>query len=108
MPLAAFLSLKVAVPPVKLTASVPITPVKERVSTASGKLTVPVLFLHGEYEFVCETITSRLADPMRQDCANLTEVRVPSGHWMAQERPQAVNAALARWLAAQLPELWIV
>ena len=73
-----------------------------------GQLTLPVLFLHGEYDFVCETVTSRLADPMRQDCANLTEVRVPSGHWMAQERPQAVNAALARWLAAQLPELWIV
>src|SRR6266540_2154271 len=72
-----------------------------------GMLTLPVLFLHGEYDFVCETVTSRLAEPMRQDCANLTEVRVPSGHWMAQERPEAVNAALARWLAAQLPELWI-
>src|SRR6266545_7293967 len=72
-----------------------------------GMITLPVLFLHGEYDFVCETVTSRLAEPMRQDCANLTEVRVPSGHWMAQERPAAVNAALARWLAAQLPELWI-
>ena len=44
--------------------------------------------------------------PMRRDCANLTEARVPSGHWMAQERPIAVNAALARWLAARFPELW--
>ena len=45
---------------------------------------------------------------MRQDCRNLTEVTVRSGHWMAQEKPVAVNAALAKWLAAQFPELWPV
>ena len=43
---------------------------------------------------------------MRQDCRNLTEVIVPSGHWMAQEKPLAVNAALAKWLSTQFPELW--
>jgi pimeloyl-ACP methyl ester carboxylesterase len=73
-----------------------------------GRLSLPVLFLHGEYDFTCETVDSRLADPMRQDCTSLTEVRVPSGHWMAQEQPRAVNAALAKWLAVQRPELWIV
>jgi len=73
-----------------------------------GKLSLPVLFLHGEYDYTCETVTSRLADPMRGDCRNLTEVIVPSGHWMAQEKPRAVNAALARWLAVKLPEIWPV
>jgi pimeloyl-ACP methyl ester carboxylesterase len=73
-----------------------------------GKLSLPVLFLHGEYDYTCETVTSRLADPMRGDCRNLTEVIVPSGHWMAQEKPLAVNAALAKWLAVQLPEIWPV
>jgi pimeloyl-ACP methyl ester carboxylesterase len=72
-----------------------------------GTLRMPVLFLHGEYDYTCETVASRLAEPMRQDCRNLTEVIVPSGHWMAQEKPVAVNAALAKWLAVQLPELWI-
>jgi len=71
-----------------------------------GKLSMPVLFLHGEYDYTCETIDSRLAEPMRQDCRDLTEVIVPSGHWMAQEKPVVVNAALARWLAARFPELW--
>jgi pimeloyl-ACP methyl ester carboxylesterase len=71
-----------------------------------GKLLLPVLFLHGEYDYTCETVTSRLADPMRGDCRRLTEVIVPSGHWMAQEKPRAVNAALAKWLAVQLPEIW--
>jgi hypothetical protein len=27
---------------------------------------------------------------------------------MAQEQPQAVNAALAKWLAGRLPTLWRV
>jgi pimeloyl-ACP methyl ester carboxylesterase len=71
-----------------------------------GKLRMPVLFLHGEYDYTCETVSSRLADPMRHDCQNLTEVVVQSGHWMAQEKPLAVNAALAKWLSAQFPELW--
>ncbi len=71
-----------------------------------GKLNLPVLFLHGAYDYTCETITSRLAEPMRADCADLTEVVVPSGHWMAQEKPVAVNAALARWIATRLPQAW--
>ena len=71
-----------------------------------GALDLPVLFLHGEYDYTCETVASRLAEPMRQDCRNLTEAIVRSGHWMAQEQPGAVNAALAKWLAIQLPEIW--
>jgi pimeloyl-ACP methyl ester carboxylesterase len=71
-----------------------------------GRLDLPVLFLHGAYDQTCETMTSRLAEPMRRDCADLTETVVPSGHWMAQEKPAQVNAALAKWLAAKFPALW--
>jgi len=71
-----------------------------------GRLAMPVLFLHGAYDTTCETMQSRLAEPMRADCADLTEVVVKSGHWMAQEQPVAVNAALAKWLAAKLPSYW--
>jgi pimeloyl-ACP methyl ester carboxylesterase len=71
-----------------------------------GKLSMPVLFLHGAYDTTCETMTSRFPEPMRRDCADLTEVVVRSGHWMAQEQPVAVNAALAKWLAAKLPDYW--
>ena len=66
-----------------------------------GKLTLPVLFLHGAYDYTCKTIDSRLAEPMRRDCTDLTEVVVPSGHWMAQERPIEVNAALAKMACYQ-------
>jgi pimeloyl-ACP methyl ester carboxylesterase len=71
-----------------------------------GRLAMPVLFLHGGYDYTCETIDSRLAEPMREHCVDLTEVVVQSGHWMAQENPVAVNAALARFLAAKLPAAW--
>jgi pimeloyl-ACP methyl ester carboxylesterase len=73
---------------------------------ANWRLTMPVLFMHGAYDYVFETIDSRLAEPMRANCTNLTEVTVLSGHWMAQERPTQVNAALAKWLALKLPEHW--
>jgi pimeloyl-ACP methyl ester carboxylesterase len=71
-----------------------------------GRLSMPVLFLHGAYDTTCETMTSPLAEPMRRDCEDLTEGVVNSGHWMAQEQPVAVNAALARWLATKLPDYW--
>jgi pimeloyl-ACP methyl ester carboxylesterase len=72
----------------------------------SPKLSMPVLFLHGAYDTTCETVNSRFAEPMRGDCSDLTEVVVKSGHWMAQEQPVAVNAALTKWLAAKLPDYW--
>ena len=73
---------------------------------ANWRLDIPVLFLHAEYDYICETIVSRLAEPMRAHCSNLTEVTIPSGHWMAQEKPAEVNAALAKWIGAQFPTLW--
>ena len=48
----------------------------------------------------------RFAEPMRRDCSYLTEAVVRSGHWMAQEQPIQVNAALAKWLATKVPDVW--
>ncbi len=73
---------------------------------ANWRLTMPVLFLHAAYDYVCETVDSHVAEPMRAHCANLTEAVVRSGHWMEQEKPRETNAHLAKWLAAQLPALW--
>jgi pimeloyl-ACP methyl ester carboxylesterase len=76
------------------------------VASAPEPLAMPVLFLHARYDYVCETVKSRLADPMRARCRDLTERIVDSGHWMAQEQPRAVNAALAHWLATRLGAIW--
>ncbi len=70
-----------------------------------GRLDLPVLFIGARYDYTCESITSRLTEPMRSLCTNLTEEIVDSGHWMAQEQPGAVNRAIARWLVHVLPDL---
>jgi pimeloyl-ACP methyl ester carboxylesterase len=71
-----------------------------------GTLAMPVLFLHARYDTVCETMSSRMAEPMRAACRDLQEAVVDSGHWMAQERPRDVNAELVRWLATRVPGSW--
>jgi hypothetical protein len=45
---------------------------------------------------------------MRAHCSNLTEVTIPSGQWMAQEKPVEVNAALAKWISSQFATLCAV
>jgi pimeloyl-ACP methyl ester carboxylesterase len=75
-------------------------------SLSGGRLDMPVLFLHAAYDYTCETVDSRFAEPMRRSCTDLTEAVVSTGHWMAQQDPVAVNAALARWIATKLPSVW--
>jgi pimeloyl-ACP methyl ester carboxylesterase len=72
----------------------------------NGRITLPALFLHAAYDYICATVDTRLADPMREMCADLSEAVVYSGHWMAQEKPADVNSALAKWLAVKFPDLW--
>ncbi|MBI3756739.1 MAG: alpha/beta hydrolase [Deltaproteobacteria bacterium] len=71
-----------------------------------GYLDMPVLFLNALYDYVCECTHSRLAEPMRTYCRNLIELTIRSGHWMAQEKPLEVNAALVKWLATAVPGVW--
>ena len=66
-----------------------------------GVLRLPVLFMHAAYDTVCETVDSRLAEPMRRDCTDLTERIVDAGHWLPREKPDEVNAAVEAWLAAR-------
>jgi len=66
----------------------------------NGILEMPVLFLGARYDYVCDTVSTGLAEPMRELSKNLTEHVVDSGHWMAQERPDDVNRHIANWLQA--------
>ena len=66
-----------------------------------GQLTLPALFLHAAYDVVCNTVHSRLANPMREDCSNLTEATIMGGHELTLERPDEVNAAIAKWIESK-------
>lgn len=63
-----------------------------------GRLSLPVLFLHAARDTVCDTVHGRLAEPMREDCADLTELVIDAGHESMLERPADVNKALTDWL----------
>jgi len=69
-------------------------------------LDMPALFLAGRFDYTCESVESELGHPMHAHCRNLTVEVVDSGHWMAQEKPRAVNASLIRWIATHLPQSW--
>ena len=69
-------------------------------------LDMPTLFLLAEYDYTCECVRSSLADPMKRLCRNLTSRNIACGHWMAQEKPAEVNAALTHWLVTSVPDVW--
>lgn len=71
-------------------------------SVNGGVLSLPVLFLHAAYDWICDTLHSKLADPMRTFCTNLREETVYSGHWMVQEKPDDVNRFLENWMQQEL------
>jgi soluble epoxide hydrolase / lipid-phosphate phosphatase len=72
----------------------------------SDELEMPVLFLNARYDYICECTHSRLPEPMRRYCRNLTELTIRAGHWIAQEKPLEVNAALVKWLASSVSSIW--
>lgn len=78
-----------------------------RAAVNDGRLDLPVLFLAGRYDYTCEcTENSLMAQPMRDHCADLTYRTLDTGHWMAQERPAEVNAALVAWLRDRVADHW--
>ena len=77
-----------------------------RGAPGGGRLAMPVMFFHAAHDFVCDTVDTRLAEPMRTHCTDLTEQIIDCGHWMAQEKPDRVNAGLVRWLGRRFPLLW--
>ena len=76
-----------------------------KTSVNGGRIDMPVLFLHASYDAICMTEGTKLPEPMRAACSNLTERSIACGHWVAQEKPVEVNRALVAFIAAQRPSL---
>jgi pimeloyl-ACP methyl ester carboxylesterase len=66
-----------------------------------GRIALPVLLIHAAWDSVCDSAHGRLAEPMRSDCSDMVETTIDAGHFVMQERPAEVDAALARWLAVK-------
>jgi pimeloyl-ACP methyl ester carboxylesterase len=77
-----------------------------RKAANDGYIDLPSLFVAARYDYVCESVHSRLPEPMRKYCRNLSEEVIRAGHWVAQEKPREVNAALVNWLITKVPNVW--
>ncbi|KAF2164425.1 hypothetical protein M409DRAFT_25302 [Zasmidium cellare ATCC 36951] len=71
-----------------------------------GKLHMPALFIAGSWDSGCDVVHSSVAEPGRRNCTNLTETSVKAGHWVVQERPEEVNAAIIHWLVKSCEQHW--
>ncbi|MCB8877937.1 alpha/beta fold hydrolase [Acidisoma silvae] len=67
-----------------------------------GKLRQPTLFINGEWDVICDISRSRLGDPMRSACTDLSVTNLPGGHWLPLERKTEVVEAICSWLKAKM------
>ncbi|KAJ2974765.1 hypothetical protein NQ176_g5879 [Zarea fungicola] len=75
-------------------------------SANDGRLDMPVLFIHATKDLVCDTITSSLAEEMREKCSALTEATIDSGHFLPLEKPALLMSELVRWMVKSVPDWW--
>ena len=69
-------------------------------------LTMPELFVSGRYDFVNDTDQTSLLQPMKAKCRKLTTRVLSCCHWMQNELPAEVNAALVNWIAKSIQGAW--
>jgi pimeloyl-ACP methyl ester carboxylesterase len=66
-----------------------------------GRLGQPVLFVNGNFDGICDITRSRLGEPMRSTCADLSVTALPAGHWLPLERKAELVQAIRSWLEAK-------
>jgi soluble epoxide hydrolase/lipid-phosphate phosphatase len=71
-----------------------------------GHFHKPLLFIEAKWDSICDTVTSRLGEPMKQFSSKLTWTSIASGHFVPTEAPEETNAAIARWLVTEVPDYW--
>ena len=57
-----------------------------------------MLFINGEWDGICDITRSRLGEPMRRACQDLSVTNLPAGHWLPLERKTEVVQAIRSWL----------
>ncbi len=63
-----------------------------------GRLHQPVLFINGDWDGICDITRSRLGEPMRQTCPNLSVTNLQGAHWLPLERKIELFQAMRSWL----------
>lgn len=63
-----------------------------------GRLTQPVLFVNGDFDSICDITRTRLGEPMRSSCPDLTVTNLPAGHWLPLEKKTELTEAMRSWI----------
>ena len=63
-----------------------------------GGLSLPVLFVNGDYDPMNNIEGNHLGDPMREACMDLTVARLPGAHWLPVECKTELVLAIRGWL----------
>ncbi|MBB6498360.1 alpha/beta hydrolase [Pedobacter cryoconitis] len=69
-----------------------------KVAVNNGQLKLPVLFVNDEYEPFSNINLSKIGDPMRNACSNLTVIDQPAGHWVPLERKHEITETIRSWI----------
>jgi pimeloyl-ACP methyl ester carboxylesterase len=66
-----------------------------------GRLRQPVLYIDGDWDPFCDRVRSRIAEPMRHACQDLSLTSLEAGHWLPLERKAETVEAIRSWLKAK-------
>ncbi|KAL5331006.1 hypothetical protein ACEPPN_000533 [Leptodophora sp. 'Broadleaf-Isolate-01'] len=73
----------------------------------NGVLKMPVLFIHTEYDTICQTVHNpRAGLQMREHCENLSEFVIKAAHWGMLECPDKTNAGIVQWILEKVRDSW--
>ena len=62
-----------------------------------GRLSQPVLYVNGDFDQINSINGSRLGEPMRAACQDLTVTSLPAAHWLPLERKAELVQAMRTW-----------
>lgn len=66
-----------------------------------GRISLPVLFVNGEYDQINTIKGNRYGEPMHAACADLTTADLLGAHWLPLERKPELVQAIRAWLQAK-------
>jgi pimeloyl-ACP methyl ester carboxylesterase len=66
-----------------------------------GRLQQPVLYIDGSWDPICDIDRSRVGDPMRQACDDISFARLEAGHWLPLECKTETIEAIRSWLQSK-------
>lgn len=69
-----------------------------RIAPDRGHLHLPVLFINGDHDPICDITRNQLGHPMRNSCPDLTVTSLPAGHWLPLECKAEVTEAIGSWV----------